>query len=82
MSLTPATDLGLGSCGAGVCTADAVAYIARTNGPSARFTVITGPRAVALADGSATADITMTVCHEHAVAALDDLLQHASEVTA
>jgi hypothetical protein len=65
---------GLGPCGQGGCTADAVAYLVRTLGKSARLTVITGPRAVELADHHTTADVTRTVCHEHAAAVLDDLL--------
>jgi hypothetical protein len=68
----------LGPCGHGSCTAEAVAFISRTLGRSARLTVITGPAAAALADGPATADATRTVCHEHAAATLDDLLREAA----
>lgn len=68
----PAADLG--PCGVGDCTADAVAYLVRTLGRSARLTVITGPRAVELAGGPVTANALWTACHEHAGAALDDLL--------
>ncbi len=68
----------LGPCGVGDCTSDAVAYLSRTLGRSARLTVITGPRAVDLADGPATADATKLACHEHTAAVLDELLREAA----
>ena len=64
----------IGPCVRDLCTADAVAYVARTTGSSARLTVITGDRAEALADmphGSAL-DV---VCAEHAAQELDALLR-------
>lgn len=70
----------LGPCGVGNCTADAVAYLRRTLGQSARITIVTGPNAVWLANGPVTADAEATVCHEHAAVALDDLLREANRL--
>jgi hypothetical protein len=69
----------LGPCGVGLCTADAVAFLVHTLGRSARLTIITGPRATELAACPATADTTMTVCHEHAAQALDELLGEVTQ---
>ena len=62
----------LGPCIHGLCTSTVVGYITRTEGPSARLTVITGPRAEELA-GLTDSPLSL-VCVEHAHQALDDLL--------
>jgi hypothetical protein len=63
----------LGPCVQDLCTADAVAYVWRTAGPSARLTVVIGPRAVELADGIDTSALNV-MCADHAREELDDYL--------
>jgi hypothetical protein len=63
----------LGPCIKDLCTADAVAYLYRTQGPSARLTVITGPRAAELAD-AIPESVEDVMCGDHTRQALDDFL--------
>ncbi len=74
---TPVTTA-LGLCaGPRLCDRPGVAYLYRTNGPNARLTVVTGPRAATLSTGTAQGLLAVR-CRECVVEELDTLLDEAA----